>query len=104
MLMHLNDIQYFPYRIPIWFSNCFLVKFLIIKNSSGSSTTPLATRKISDESQYPSGRSRYAALKDRKSRVARSKSSAVLGMEPEDDDEEGNDDANEPTPFTSRYK
>jgi len=27
-------------------------------NAAGSSTTPIATRKISDESQYPSGRSR----------------------------------------------
>ena len=74
----------------------------VITFVAGSSTTPLATRKISDESQYPSGRSRYAALKDRKSRVARSKSSAVLGMEPDEDDEDANDDANEPTPFTSR--
>jgi hypothetical protein len=73
-------------------------------SAAGNSAAPLATRKISDESQYPSGRSRYAALKDRKSRVARSKSSAVLGMDatPDDEDDEGNDDANEPTPFTSR--
>jgi len=46
-----------------------------------TATTPTSTWKISDESQYPSGRSRYAALKERKSRVARSKSSAVLGTD-----------------------
>ena len=73
--------------------------------STSTSTAPLATRKISDESQYPSGRSRYAALKDRKSRVARSKSSAVLGYDAsrDDDDDDANDDNDEPTPFTSRY-
>jgi hypothetical protein len=73
-------------------------------SAAGTSGAPLATRKISDESQYPSGRSRYAALKDRKSRVARSKSSAVLGLGSthDDEDDEDNDDADEPTPFTSR--
>jgi len=47
---------------------------------------------------------RYAALKDRKSRVARSKSSAVLGFDAsrEEDDDDANDGNDEPTPFTSR--
>ena len=74
-------------------------------SSGAASTAPMATRKISDESQYPSGRSRYAALKDRKSRVARSKSSAVLGFgdaSREDDEDDANDENDEPTPFTSR--
>jgi len=40
-------------------------------DQSASNTSPLA----SGEERYPSGRSRYAALKDRRSRLARSKSS-----------------------------
>merc|ERR1719290_118803 len=51
-----------------------------------------ATRKISGELQYPSGRSRYAALKERKAKLAKSKSSAMIGLggnEEDDDDDSG---------------
>merc|ERR1711936_486811 len=61
-----------------------------------------ATRKISGELQYPSGRSRYAALKERKAKLAKSKSSAMIGLGGNDDDED--DDGEEIlTPFTSRF-
>ena len=54
------------------------------------------------ELQYPSGRSRYAALKERKARLAKSKSSATIGLGGGDDDDD--DDAEEIlTPFTSRF-
>jgi hypothetical protein len=65
-----------------------------------------ATRKISGELQYPSGRSRYAALKERKARLERSKSSAMVGYGGGADDDDDNDDdhASEVlTPFTSRF-
>ena len=60
-----------------------------------------ASRRISGELQYPSGRSRYAALKERKARLAKSKSSAMIGLTGDDD----NDDDGEEilTPFTSRF-
>jgi tripartite motif-containing protein 71 len=47
-----------------------------------------------DSSKYPSGRSRYAALKDRRARLARSRSSHNFGG-PED--EEGEDAPSSPT-------
>ena len=57
---------------------------------------------ILGELQYPSGRSRYAALKERKARLAKSKSSATIGLGGGDDDDD--DDAEEIlTPFTSRF-
>ena len=57
---------------------------------------------IPGELQYPSGRSRYAALKERKARLAKSKSSATIGLGGGDDDDD--DDAEEIlTPFTSRF-
>jgi len=61
-----------------------------------------ATKKIAGELQYPSGRSRYAALKERKARLAKSKSSAMIGLGGNDD---GDDDDGEEmlTPFTSRF-
>merc|ERR1719209_1767807 len=61
-----------------------------------------ATRKISGELQYPSGRSRYAALKERKAKLAKSKSSAMIGLGGNEDDDD--DDGEEIlTPFTSRF-
>ena len=42
-----------------------------------------------DDSKYPSGRSRYAALKDRRARLARSRSSHNFGGGDEDDAEDG---------------
>jgi len=61
-----------------------------------------ATRRISGELQYPSGRSRYAALKERKARLAKSKSSATIGLGNDDDDDD--DDGDQVlTPFTSRF-
>jgi len=60
-----------------------------------------ATKKISGEIQYPSGRSRYAALKERKARLAKSKSSATIGLGDHDDDEDDGDEVL--TPFTSRF-
>ena len=61
-----------------------------------------ASRRISGELQYPSGRSRYAALKERKARLAKSKSSATIGLGGGDDDDD--DDGEEIlTPFTSRF-
>merc|ERR1712045_14175 len=75
----------------------------------------IPTKKISDPSSNSnSSRSRYAALRDRRSRVARSKSSAVLGLghnydddddDGDDDDDDDNDDNDDSvqTPFTSRF-
>ena len=63
-----------------------------------------ATRKISGELQYPSGRSRYAALKERKAKLAKSKSSATIGLGGANNEEEEDDDGDSIlTPFTSRF-
>ena len=61
-----------------------------------------ASRKISGELQYPSGRSRYAALKERKARLAKSKSSAMIGLGDDNDNDDGDGDE-VLTPFTSRF-
>merc|ERR1719228_1100675 len=91
-------------------SDSFVSRYLAKSRTSGALTseqkepTPdeSASRRISGELQYPSGRSRYAALKERKARLAKSKSSAMIGLGAEDDDED--DDAEEIlTPFTSRF-
>jgi len=93
-------------------SDSFVSRYLAKSRSTavglGSSDSPRdqtpedsvsATRKISGELQYPSGRSRYAALKERKARLAKSKSSAAIGLGGEDED-----DGDEVlTPFTSRF-
>jgi hypothetical protein len=74
--------------------------------SSSALDSVSATRKISGELQYPSGRSRYAALKERKARLERSKSSAMVGYSGGGDDEDDNDDdrgSEALTPFTSRF-
>merc|ERR1711936_1195818 len=64
--------------------------------------TVSASRRISGELQYPSGRSRYAALKERKAKLAKSKSSATIGLGNNEEEEE--DDADSLlTPFTSRF-
>merc|ERR1712227_826068 len=65
--------------------------------------TVSATRKISGELQHPSGRSRYAALKERKAKLAKSKSSAMIGMSGGNDDDEDDDGEEILTPFTSRF-
>ena len=77
-------------------------------SGNGSEHSGIPTRKISGDSNL-TGRSRYAALRDRKSRVARSKSSAVVGLghqidddDDEDEDEDDEDDSIQ-TPFTSRF-
>merc|ERR1712029_192930 len=62
-----------------------------------------ASRRISGELQYPSGRSRYAALKERKARLAKSKSSATIGLGGGDDDDDDDDGDSVLTPFTSRF-
>merc|ERR1719357_2384230 len=91
-------------------SDSFVSRYLAKSRTSGALTaeqkepTPdeSATRKISGELQYPSGRSRYAALKERKARLAKSKSSAALGLGNNDEDDD--DDSGEVlTPFTSRF-
>merc|ERR1712226_966187 len=88
----------------------FVSRYLAKSRTSGALTseqkepTPdeSASRRISGELQYPSGRSRYAALKERKARLAKSKSSATIGLGGGDDDDD--DDAEEIlTPFTSRF-
>merc|ERR1712226_1634171 len=88
-------------------------------NEDQGAPNALSNRKLSGESQYPSGRSRYAALKERRNKaVARSKSSALLGglglgssllgsrgggdNDDDDDDQAGEEDP-EATPFTSRF-
>ena len=43
---------------------------------------------------------RYAALKERKARLAKSKSSAMIGLGGEEDDDDGEEIL---TPFTSRF-
>jgi hypothetical protein len=66
--------------------------------------TVSASRRISGELQYPSGRSRYAALKERKAKLAKSKSSATIGLGGGNNDEDEEDDADSLlTPFTSRF-
>merc|ERR1719339_456619 len=91
-------------------SDSFVSRYLAKSRTSGALTseqkepTPdeSASRRISGELQYPSGRSRYAALKERKARLAKSKSSATIGLGGGDDDDD--DDAEEIlTPFTSRF-
>jgi len=94
-------------------SDSFVSRYLAKSRSTavglGSSDSPKeetpedsvsATRKISGELQYPSGRSRYAALKERKARIAKSKSSATIGLGDNDDDD---NDEEVLTPFTSRF-
>ena len=74
--------------------------------SSSALDSVSATRKISGELQYPSGRSRYAALKERKARLERSKSSAMVGYSGGADDDDDNDEdrgSEVLTPFTSRF-
>ena len=70
----------------------------------------IPTKKISGTDQSSGSRSRYAALRDRRSRVARSKSTAVVGFsnynaDDSDDDDEDEDDEDDSvqTPFTSRF-
>lgn len=46
------------------------------------------TREREEEPKYPSGRSRYAALKDRRTRLARSRSTHNLGDDDLDDVDE----------------
>ncbi|KAL0268206.1 UNVERIFIED_CONTAM: hypothetical protein PYX00_010235 [Menopon gallinae] len=59
-----------------------------------------STSGIDDDGKYSSTRSRYAALKDRQNRIARSRSSHNFGN-PDDDDEE---DLNSPTSYLqSKY-
>merc|ERR1712172_471419 len=90
-------------------SDSFVSRYLAKSRTSGALTseqkepTPdeSASRRISGELQYPSGRSRYAALKERKARLARSKSSAVCALGNEDDDDDEGEAAL--TPFTSRF-
>jgi tripartite motif-containing protein 71 len=74
---------------------------------NGSEHSGIPTKKISGDL---SGRSRYAALRDRRAKVARSKSTAVVGFksnnDDDDDDDEDDDDDNDDsvqTPFTSRF-
>ncbi|CAB4057712.1 TRIM71 [Lepeophtheirus salmonis] len=63
-----------------------------------------ATQRISGDSQYPSGRSRYAALRDRKNKISRSKSSVLLTQQGIDDlSHEDLDHTFPMTPFTTRY-
>jgi len=50
-----------------------------VPSGDGVTSTPI----VSGEERYPSGRSRYAALKDRRSRLARSKSSHEVPVEAE---------------------
>lgn len=50
--------------------------------SSISSTSQSNSLAVPGDERYPSGRSRYAALKDRRSRLARSKSSHDVGPTP----------------------
>ena len=76
-------------------------------NSNSTEHSGIPTKKISDPGSNNS-RSRYAALRDRRSRVARSKSSAVLGLghqydDDDDDDDEDDEDDSVQTPFTSRF-
>ncbi|XP_069677911.1 RING finger protein nhl-1 isoform X3 [Periplaneta americana] len=54
-----------------------------------SSTATTAGTTTDDSSKYPSGRSRYAALKDRRARLARSRSSHNFGGPDDDDAEDG---------------
>ncbi|PSN52645.1 hypothetical protein C0J52_08819 [Blattella germanica] len=56
-------------------------------DSGGRKYSPGGSTAATDDSKYPSGRSRYAALKDRRARLARSRSSHNFGG-PEDDDAE----------------
>ncbi|XP_049958896.1 RING finger protein nhl-1 isoform X1 [Schistocerca serialis cubense] len=61
---------------------------------SSSSTASAAAGADDSSSRYPSGRSRYAALKDRRSRLARSRSSHNFGG---DDQDEQDDSPSSPT-------
>jgi len=76
-------------------------------NEEEGKLNALSTRKLSGESQYPSGRSRYAALKERRNKaVARSKSSALLGgmgTNPNNAEDGEEDDEDEQMPFTRRF-
>merc|ERR1719228_2184590 len=90
-------------------SDSFVSRYLAKSRTSGTLTADQkepspdesASRRISGELQYPSGRSRYAALKEQKARLAKSKSSAMIGLGAEDDDEDDGEEIL--TPFTSRF-
>jgi len=71
------------------------------KSPTPEESTVAATRRISGELQYPSGRSRYAALKERKAKLAKSKSSATIGLGGGGEEEEEEEEIL--TPFTSRF-
>ena len=78
------------------------------KNFIFAEHSGIPTKKISGTEQS-SGRSRYAALRDRRSRLAKSKSTAVVGFtnynadDSDDDDEDDDEDDSVQTPFTSRF-
>jgi len=90
-------------------SDSFVSRYLAKSRTQGTLATEQkepspeesASRRISGELQYPSGRSRYAALKERKARLAKSKSSAMIGLTGDDDDDDDGEEIL--TPFTSRF-
>ncbi|TRY79491.1 hypothetical protein TCAL_16027 [Tigriopus californicus] len=77
-----------------------------LAQSRGPTASGSQSPSIAADSQYPSGRSRYAALRDRQSRLARSKSSALVGLEISDEsdaDDDRDNDQSHLTPFTSKF-